>query len=79
MEHVEPAEEALKKPKDPGDAITEGLEEKPEGNRGDIVQDVVNPDAQEQDMDIEGDNRIFEANKRVKVHAYQLRNRTNRS
>jgi hypothetical protein len=69
METTEPSkEEALVKPGDEQyKAEAQGGEEKPEADQRSDNEEVVNPDTQEQDMDIEGDQRTFEANKRVKV------------
>jgi hypothetical protein len=41
--------------------------EAPEGTRIENASELPPPDNQEQDMDIEADQRVFEANKRVKV------------
>lgn len=72
METTEPSKEEA--PTNPGDeqhkAEVKGGEEKPEADQGSNNEEVVNPDTQEQDMDIEGDQRTFEANKRVKVKPY---------
>lgn len=69
MENAGPSkEEAPTKPADEQHkAEVKGGEEKPEADQGSNNEEVVNPDTQEQDMDIEGDQRTFEANKRVKV------------
>ena len=67
MEHAETQEEASKKSEDVVIEADPKVQEKPEADQGNSNEEVVNPDTQEQDMDIEGDQRMFEANKRVKV------------
>ena len=68
MEHADIQEEGSEKSEDVViEADPKVQEEKPEADQGNSNEEVVNPDTQEQDMDIEGDQRMFEANKRVKV------------
>jgi len=54
----------------PDDGTTEEVKsegEPQEGTRIENASELPPPDNQEQDMDIEADQRVFEANKRVKV------------